>query len=143
MDILKNLTGLFRTQKESESLNSGEFITKISDGANLVDDKQTWEHAEEGKDDIVRMKKCCDAEIQTSLKTRIIPAPFYFRRVAILSRKNKDYEQEIYYCEAYLQALARVTCEQSSVQVAALSDWFIKRKNRAEFLSQKHQEKRG
>ena len=44
LDILKNLASPFRTQKESESLNSGEFITKLSDGANLVDDKPTWEH---------------------------------------------------------------------------------------------------
>ncbi len=35
----------------------------------------------------------------------IVPAPFYFLRVAVLSRKMKNYEQEIEYCEKYIDAV--------------------------------------
>nr|MDU9043250.1 hypothetical protein [Candidatus Electrothrix aestuarii] len=48
------------------------------------------------------MKKCCDAELRTMEKTGLAPAPYYFERVAILSRKEKNYQQEIDYCELYI-----------------------------------------
>ena len=82
---------------------SGELIAKATGGANLVDGKQTWELAEKNKDDREAMKRCCDAELKTMEKTGFVPAPYYFERVAILSRKNKDYKQEIYYCEQYIE----------------------------------------
>ncbi|WP_204356920.1 hypothetical protein [Aeromonas veronii] len=72
-------------------------------GANLVDGKQTWELAQEKKDDLEVMKRCCDSELITMEKAGLVPAPYYFERVAILSRKNKDYKQEIYYCEQYIE----------------------------------------
>ncbi|MDH1316642.1 hypothetical protein N5C36_21430 [Shewanella xiamenensis] len=82
---------------------SGELIAEVTDGANLVDGKQTWELAEAQKDDLEAMKRCCDAELKTMEKAGLVPAPYYFERVAILSRKNKDYRQEIYYCEQYIE----------------------------------------
>ena len=51
------------------------------------------------------MKKCCDAEIETYRKTGDVPAPYYFWRVAVLSRKQKHYAQEVKYCELYLDLL--------------------------------------
>ena len=91
-------------QKEDGSpKTSGELIAEVTDGANLVDDKQTWELAEEKKDDLEVMKRCCDAELKTMEKAGLVPAPYYFERVAILSRKKKDYSQEIYYCEQYIE----------------------------------------
>jgi len=91
-------------QKEDGSpKTSGELISEVTDGANLVDDKQTWELAEEKKDDLEVMKRCCDAELKTMEKAGLVPAPYYFERVAILSRKMKDYSQEIYYCEQYIE----------------------------------------
>jgi len=71
----------------------------------LVDGKQTWELAEEKKDDLNAMKACCDAELKTYRKTGNRPAPYYFERVAILSRKEKKYQQEIAYCEKYLEVV--------------------------------------
>jgi hypothetical protein len=100
-----------------EGLTYGEAVARATDGANLVDGKQTWEHAEDSKHDIEVMKRCCDAEIETWQKTGDCPAPYYFWRVAVLSRKQKDYAQEVKYCEMYLDMLRKgykrhdMTCE--------------------------------
>lgn len=88
-----------------EGLTYGAAVAKATGDANLVDGKQTWEHAGDNKHDIDVMKKCCDAEIETWRKTGHCPAPYYFWRVAVLSRKQKDYAQEVEYCELYLTAL--------------------------------------
>jgi hypothetical protein len=82
---------------------SGELIAEVTDGANLVDGKQTWELAVDKKHDLEAMKRCCDAELKTMAKTDLVPAPYYFERVAILSRKEKNYKQEIFYCEQYIE----------------------------------------
>ena len=67
-----------------EPKTSGELIAEVTEGANLVEGKQTWEYAEEKKHDIGYMKKCCDAELKTMEKAGLVPAPYYFERVAIL-----------------------------------------------------------
>lgn len=79
----------------------GEAIAESTNGVNLVDGKQTWELAEDKKHELSTMIKCCDAELATYRKTGIGPAPFYFERVAILYRKDKNYSQEVNYCEKY------------------------------------------
>ncbi|CAH0529363.1 hypothetical protein [Vibrio hippocampi] len=56
----------------------------------MVDGKQAWELAEEKKHDIDAMKRCCDAELKTMNKADLVPASYYFERVAILSRKEKN-----------------------------------------------------
>jgi hypothetical protein len=38
-------------------------------------------------------------------KCSFVAAPYYFERVAILSHKQKNYEQEIFYCESYIAAI--------------------------------------
>jgi hypothetical protein len=81
----------------------GEAVAEATDGANLVNGKQTWELARDWKHDIEEMKRCCSAEIETYRKTGLVPAPYYFERVAILARKLKDYDQEVAYCEAYIR----------------------------------------
>ncbi len=86
-----------------EAKTSGDLGAELPDGANLVDGRQTWELAEEKKHDIEYMKKCCDAELKTMQAVDLVAAPYYFERVAILSRKEKDYRQEIHYCEAYIR----------------------------------------
>jgi len=85
-----------------EGVTYGEAIAKVTDGANLVDGKHTWELAGSHKHDINAMKRCCDAEIKTYRITGDSPAPYYFLLVAILSRKQKNYAQEVQYCEHYL-----------------------------------------
>lgn len=61
--------------------------------------KPTPELAESSKNDIDAMRLCCDAEELNYWSqvegARICAAPFYFERVAILNRKNKDYTSEI------------------------------------------------
>lgn len=88
-----------------EPKTSGELITEVTDGANLVEGHQTWELAEEKKNDLTHMKACCTAELATMEKAGLVPAPYYFERVAILSRKEKNYEQEVAYCERYISAI--------------------------------------
>ena len=105
------LNKLFQKKKPSlrkpdgQFKTSGELITEVTDGANLVNDKETWEHAEDKKHDLDTMKKCCDAELKTMEKAGIVPAPYYFERVAILSRKEQNYEQEINYCSLYIDVV--------------------------------------
>ena len=90
-----------------EPKTSGELIAEVTGGANLVEGKQSWEYAEEKKHDIEYMKKCCGAEFKTMEKTEIVPAPYYVERVAILSRKEKNYQQEVDYCKSYINAVER------------------------------------
>ena len=92
---VRNVNGELKT--------SGELIAEISDGANLVDGRQTWEFADEKKHDIEYMKRCCDSELKTMETVGLVAAPYYFERVAILSRKAKDYRQELRYCETYIR----------------------------------------
>jgi hypothetical protein len=103
------LSKLFRkkapelTKASGEPKTSGELIAEVTEGANLVEGKQTWEYAEEKKHDIEYMEKCCDAELKTMEKAGLVPAPYYFERVAILSMQEKDYQQEVDYCEKYIK----------------------------------------
>lgn len=90
---------------DSPGTTVGEAIAKVTGGANLVDGKQTWELAKEKKQELLTMKKCCNAELTTYRKTGLIPAPYYFERVAILCRREKDYAQEIEYCEKYIEVI--------------------------------------
>ena len=103
------LSKLFRKKNPSlakisgEPKASGELIAELTDGANLVDGKQAWELADEKKHDIEYIKKCCDTELKTMEAAGLVAAPYYFERVAILSRKAKNYRQEIGYCETYIR----------------------------------------
>jgi hypothetical protein len=64
-----------------------------------VGGKPTYELPESSKNNIDVMRLCCDAEESNYWSqvegARICAAPFYFERVAILNRKNKDYTSEI------------------------------------------------
>lgn len=59
----------------------------------------------EDKHDLEAMKRCCKKELNQMKKDGLVPAPYCFERVAILSKKEKDYEQEVKYCEIYLEAV--------------------------------------
>lgn len=83
----------------------GEAITEATNGANLVDGKQTWEFAKDKKHELSTMIKCCNAELATYRKTGLCPAPFYFERVAIIYRKQQNYKQEVEYCEKYIEVV--------------------------------------
>ena len=86
---------------------SDDYITQIADGENLVDGKLTWEYAEEKKNDLSFMLRCCEAEMTTMRKVDLVAAPYYFERAAILMRKVKDYHREIEICESYITTVER------------------------------------
>lgn len=90
---------------DSISFSSGDVITEMTGGENLVNGSPTYAHAEQNKHDIEIMKKCCEAELRTMELAEQVPAPYYFERVAILSRKEKNYHQEIEFCEKYISAV--------------------------------------
>jgi hypothetical protein len=90
-------------KKDGSPKTSGELIAEVTGGANLVEGKETWELSDSKKNDLEIMKLCCSLELKTMDVAGLVAAPFYFERVAILSRKKKDYEQEIFYCEQYIQ----------------------------------------
>lgn len=92
--------------RNSPGKTFGEAISEWTGGANLVDGKQTWELAESKKDDLEVMKKCCNTELATYEKVGLVPAPYYFERVAILARKAKDFREEIAWCEKYVSVVA-------------------------------------
>jgi hypothetical protein len=103
MNVLQEIFALMRN---SPGKTLGEAISESTGGANLVDGKQTWELAPGKKDDLEAMKKCCDAELATYEKVGLVPAPYYFERVAILARKTKDFREEIAWCEKYIAVVA-------------------------------------
>jgi hypothetical protein len=70
-----------------------------------VVDKQNWEIAKSDGNDMEAMKRCCHAELDAMDKSGLVAAPHYFERVAILSRKAKNYTQEIYFCDLYISKI--------------------------------------
>ena len=108
--LLRKLFGSVSDTGAKESIasvalprTSGEYITQIAEGSNLVDGKPTWEHAEERKGDLEFMLRCCEAELTTMHKACIVAAPYYFERAAILLRKAKEYKREVELCERYIR----------------------------------------
>ncbi len=121
---------------------SGEAIAESTDGANLVEGKQTWHLANNKKHDIEVMEKCCDAELATYEKIGLVPAPYYFERVAILARKLKNFEQEVAYCEKYIAVVEDYyrknnTPDTESVKLGPRYQAVVKRLPRARLLAEK------
>lgn len=105
MSLLKVLLEKFNpslTKPSGEAKTSGELIAEVTGGANLVEGKQTWEYAEEKKNDIDIMLRCCEAELKTMKVTGLVAAPYYFERVAILAKKQKNFALEVDICEKYI-----------------------------------------
>src|SRR5437763_9326444 len=96
---------IFDRMRNAPGKTLGQALAEATGGANLVEGKQTWELVAEWKHDIEMMKRCCTAEMETYAKTGLVPAPYYFERVAVLARKLKCYDQEIAYCETYIRAV--------------------------------------
>lgn len=70
-----------------------------------VNGSPTYALAESHRDNLEAMLACCRAETENYLSQRagqrVSPAPFYFERAAILSRKAKKFEQEIEICQQW------------------------------------------
>lgn len=61
--------------------------------------------------DIKTVVDSCRDEIQKSVDTGIMPAPKYFEQVAVLSRKEKNYENEIAICDMYIRLVKKYASE--------------------------------
>lgn len=57
--------------------------------------------------DIREIVKNCRDEIAKSEDSGIMPSPKYFEQVAVLSRKERHYENEIAICEMYIGLIKR------------------------------------
>lgn len=103
--ITKALDSLLNDRPDTERVSAADLVAEATQGESLVQGRPTHEHADSGKHDLETMKACCDAEIAAWKDTGEVPAPYYFERVAILSRKARDYRQEVEYCELYLSVV--------------------------------------
>ncbi|MDL4860811.1 hypothetical protein NPJ88_000540 [Halomonas elongata] len=80
-------------------------IMKAQGTQAMVDGKPTYEYAQTHKHDVDMMLECCRAEENVYWSHgsfKISPAPSYFERAAILSRKAKDYDGEVAICERWI-----------------------------------------
>ena len=104
---MNRLRAILERMVSRKPITFGEALADETRGETLVQGKQTWELAETEKNDPSTMVKCCEAEIAAFDATGLAPAPYYFERVAILARKQKDYLLEIEYCEKYINLIQR------------------------------------
>ena len=68
------------------------------------------------KDNIKTVVDCCRDEIQKSVDTWIMPAPKYFEQVAVLSRKEKNYQNEIAICDMYIKLVKKYASENNMIR---------------------------
>lgn len=71
----------------------------------LVNGYPPSEYADSHRHDLDIMIKCCEACLYDCKKDNTPPGSVYFERVAILSRKEKNYKQEIDYCKKYIKSV--------------------------------------
>ena len=118
----------------------------------LVDGKQTWEalkQTPENKNDLDLMLACCKAEVESAQTNLCFPAPAYFKRVAIILRKQKDYAREIGIIQLYWKLCDRVyeskrrdgARAQLMAQHSGLKAGFQKRYEKAKLLLEKKRTK--
>jgi hypothetical protein len=122
----------------------GDVLADLTDGASLVDGRQTWELADEYKHDLSKMLECCKAELLTLEKAGQLPAPFYFERASILLRKAKQYQKEVQLVGLYLAAADAWRSADPSGSRTVLSARHLKleqRLDKARQLAQKQQVK--
>ena len=104
-DIIEDVIALYKVKKETRDAEEWFYELQKFNQENTINGEQTWQVADKTKDNLDYMKRCCVLEIKSMAIVGLSPAPYYFERVAILSRKQKDYKQEIYYCEQYINIL--------------------------------------
>ena len=94
--------------------------------------------------DIHEMVERCRDEIQAFEDEGVMPSPKFFEQVAILSRKEKNYENEVAICELYIElinqyaAKNQITDAEMTVQLLPKCAPFVKRVHNAKIMSVKH-----
>ena len=83
-----------------------EITSNKVEGMTLVNGKNTHEVFKdpEAKHNLSLMLACCKAELDRADIGESQPAPYYFKRAAILFNKKKEYDKEIKICELYVDA---------------------------------------
>jgi hypothetical protein len=99
---MKSLTKALTRMRQTLGKIFGEAIAEKARDVNLVQGKQTWEQISEHNHNLAMMKECCASGMATYEATGLVPEPYYFHRVAVLSRKTRDYATEVAYCENYV-----------------------------------------
>ncbi|MFU2207238.1 hypothetical protein [Solidesulfovibrio sp. C21] len=79
-----------------------------------VDGIPVYEYAETHKHDFEIMYRCCIAVLKESCTSKTTPAPHYFWRCAVLSKKAKRYDIEVKVCESYLEFVDRYCSEMTA-----------------------------
>ena len=101
------------TEFDSDGLSTtwGDTWKRIAsnelDGATLINGKNPVDLLNQNpkvKDDLNIMLSCCRAELQRADIGENTPAPFYFKRAAILFAKQKLYVKEIQICNLWLDS---------------------------------------
>ena len=93
--------------------------------------------------DLQEMVRRCREDIQASEDSGIMPSPKYFEQVAILSRKEKNYQNEIAICEMYIELINQyaaknnITETEATYQVRPKCAPFVKRLQNAKTFSAK------
>ena len=143
------------SQEMEKGKTYGEFLGELFPQM-LVDGKHGWQvlaEKPENKHDLDLMLACCKAQIEESSITQCYPAPAYFKRVAIILRKQKDYEREIGIIEFYWALCDRVLDSRrksndlmydekySVIQHNALKKDFEHRYSKAQLLLSKQSQK--
>ena len=115
-------------------------------------EKREWKAVKDSpgnKKDLDLMLACCKAEIETSQSKLVFPAPYCFKRVASLLRKQKDYAREMGIVDLYWQLCDSIFEEvkrrdglraQLMAQHSALKAGFKKRYDKAKILLESKKE---
>jgi len=104
---------------------------------------QTTELDHSNDHDLHEVVRRCREDIQASEDSGIMPSPKYFEQVAILSRKEKNYKNEIAICEMYIELINqyadknKITEAEKSYQVVPKCAPFEKRLHNAKTMSAK------
>jgi|GEM_PF-3441146 len=107
----------------------------------LVGGKQPWEVLQakaENKHDLELMLACCEAQMEKVQIELTLPAPAYFKRVAIILRKRKDYAREVGIINLYFSLCDRVFEKKGTERpdIPLFQEW-EKRLQKAEALLEK------
>jgi len=136
--------GKLNTIIEKVIHSSGMTLSQIIEKAiHNVNEYQTTELNSANHHDIYEIVKCCREKIQSFEDTRIVPSPRYFEQVAVLSRKEKNYDKEIAICEIYIELINQyaarnnITDAKVSTELLPKCAPFVKRLQNAKTMSAK------
>ena len=127
-----------REQYHENNKTWGEMWKEIAsnelDGMTLVNGMNTHEVLEDSaaKNDLPTMLACCKAELQRADIGEGQPAPYYFKRAAILLSKQKEYDKEIKICELYCDAANKFGIDVARTDIQARIQKALLKKDRAQ-----------